>query len=191
MALGSLDIANRAISIIGGSAITSFDGQSAEAKILKQLYEPAVEAELSHHNWKFSKKYERLSRSDSQPLVKYSAAYYVPSDALRLITIYVGSSVASYEVSNGYIFTDASDSDDVVCEYIYRAPEVNWSPDFTQGFVHKLASMLGSAIPQNRSLAELHYQMYQTSMARARTVDSQSQTAQKLVTGGLVRRRYN
>ena len=64
----ALDIASRALVLIGAEPITSFDSSSTEALVASNMYEDTVRASLSMARWRFATEQAELNQLTDVPL---------------------------------------------------------------------------------------------------------------------------
>lgn len=83
----SVDIANRALSKLGESRITSFDDDSKPAREMKSAFDIVRDAEFRAHRWHFTKKRITLPALSTAPAFGWLYQYQLPSDFLQLIQV--------------------------------------------------------------------------------------------------------
>tara|TARA_B100002019_G_scaffold66422_1_gene57035 strand:+ start:1810 stop:2421 length:612 start_codon:yes stop_codon:yes gene_type:complete len=180
MANSKTDICNQALVLVGANTINSFDENTTEAKVSKQLYDSTLENLLTRCRWRFAIKQQQLSKLTTNPLGRYDSAYSVPSDALVLNTITVSDSVIEYDRYGSEIYTDTTSNDVVIADYTYQPSEADFPPYFTQSLVFELASLFAGAIARNDSLSTLYQNKATVQLAVAKAQDSQAQTNRRV-----------
>ena len=75
MAVTKVDIASRALVMVGANPISSFTDNSTEALITNTLYEEVVESTLSECSWRFAMGQKQLSLLADAPTSRYEYAY--------------------------------------------------------------------------------------------------------------------
>ena len=105
----SIDVANRALLLLGAREITSFTENSNEAKIAKALYLSTRDFVLRAYPWASLKKRAKLSKLAEQPVNGYQHQYQLPEDSIRVIEVWCGDHIADekWEVNGERILTDA------------------------------------------------------------------------------------
>ena len=174
------DICNKALVLVGANIITSFEEATTESTVAGQLYESTLEAMLTRVRWRFASKQIQLSKLAVDPLARWSAAHQLPSDALLIHTVTIGSSVIKDDRYGDKIYSDASTGDSVFCDYTFQASEAEFPPYFKQALVFELASLFAGAIARNDSLSELYRNRALAQTAMAKSTDSQAQTARRM-----------
>ena len=169
-----IDVASRALVMIGTKAITSFGDGTTEAQSAAIIYEDVVTQVFTTTRWRFATTQVRINKEATEPESKWKAAYRLPSDLLSIITVRVNDMEIPFDRYSNQIYTD--DYDEVILEYIRRVPTVDWPPYFTMPVIHLLASELAIAVAQNSQLSDQHYEKYEIFAARGRTTDAQGRT---------------
>ena len=92
MATTKVDLASRALNLLGEKSITSFDESTAPAAVASSLYETVVKAALSLHRWRFASKVVELSKLDETPVDESSWVYIhqLPADLIVIHHIDAG-----------------------------------------------------------------------------------------------------
>lgn len=174
-----LSLINAALTRIGEPPITSLTSSATGAKIANENYDVLVEGELSNYPWKRASKIEQLDRLDADtegdPPEPWTAAYQLPEDLVEIRTVKVGGQPIPYEVHGDSILCDASESDEVILHYIWRAAEVDWPPWFRLGIVYRLEALFLRGIGERYKEAAERDNSAEEQFAKARNRDSQSQ----------------
>ena len=123
-----------------------------------------------------------MSRLATAPTSRWAAAYQMPSDTLTVSAVTVGDTPIQFDTYGDKIYTNASVSEEVVVDYIFRATEATWPSYFTLPVEYSMASLLAVSVARDASLSQLLEQKAQMFMLQARGRDSQRQTTQKLNT---------
>lgn len=186
MALTHIDVCNQALVIIGAEPISSFTDGVTESIILANIYESTKEAELSAHTWRFATKQFELTAAAGTPVGRWSIGYRLPNDLIRLIAVTLNGQRIEYDRYGDYIYTNLTENDFPVVDYIFRASEADWLPYFRQAFVWKLAALMASALERQAARIEQLIDMYDREIRKARAIDSQSQTSKSVSTGRLI-----
>jgi hypothetical protein len=179
------DICSRALIEVGANVITSFDDQTTESIVAGQVYEPKLRSILTTYRWRFAVNQFRLNRLTDTPTGRWSYAYQLPPDALAINAVTRAGSDVIYDIYGDKIFTD--EDDDLIADYMFRAPESKFPPAFTEAFVVELAAGFAFSIARNRELSkDLHTRADEVLWPKARSIDSQQQTSRKLPTSRLI-----
>jgi hypothetical protein len=85
MAQSVTGIANRALQLVGASAILNLTDNSPEAREVSRAYDFCRQAELRAHRWNFAIKRAELAPDTATPVFGYQYQYQLPSDCLRVL----------------------------------------------------------------------------------------------------------
>tara|TARA_R100001377_G_scaffold84688_2_gene68837 strand:+ start:67 stop:654 length:588 start_codon:yes stop_codon:yes gene_type:complete len=177
-----IDICSRALILIGADPITSFDDGSTEALVAVNMYEDIARAALVNSRWRFATNQAVLNLLSDAPTGRYNKAYQLPSDILMLHAVTQEDSPIEYQLYGSKVYADTSDADIIIADYTFRAEEQNWPSYFTLAVEYALATVFATSIARDSTLGGLMQGQGERSMAKARSLDSQQQTARKLTT---------
>ena len=179
MALNDVALCSRALIRIGANPITSFTDGSVEAEIASALFEPTTNALLSSYQWSFATKQVALTLLGNDPAADYSHAYGLPNDYLRALS--AGSDKrgrgTNFRIQGTALHANVAS---VVLTYIYRPDEVNFPPYFDQAVITRLAAEMTIPVTENTSRAEAMFRMADDEFKRARQIDAQMDSPQRL-----------
>jgi len=183
-----VDIANRALSMLGEARITSLADNNKPARAMNARYEMLRDAELAAYAWRFAVTRVQLAASTDVPEWGYSTIYDRPIDDLRPIKIggdfiypeaigvmYESSGYSTdevpWEIISGRIETNISAPLDY--EYVARITDAG---AFDQLFVAALAARLAvdasEELTQSNTKGERAERFYKKTMSEARRVNS-------------------
>jgi hypothetical protein len=94
-----------------------------------------------------------------------------------------------FQTYSDNLFCNADASDQVIADYTYRVLEQYWPSYFIMSVQFQLASVFAISLARDASLSQLMDQKAAFLMAKARGVDSQSQTNRKLDTSRFISNR--
>ena len=184
-----IDICSRALILIGADPITSFDDGSTEALVSVNMYEDIARAALVNSRWRFATNQAVLNLLTDAPTGRYNKAYQLPSDILMLHAITNEDSPIEYQLYGSKVYADTTDADVIIADYSFRAEEQSWPSYFTLAVEYALATVFATSIARDSTLGGLMQGQAERSMAKARSLDSQQQTARKLTTSRFVTER--
>ena len=184
-----VDICSRALILIGAEPITSFDDGNNEALISSSMYEDVAQSALVNTRWRFATNQLVLNRLSDAPTGRYEASYQMPSDSLMIHALTVNGFNIEFQTYSDNLFCDADASDQVIADYTYRVLEQYWPSYFIMSVQFQLASVFAISLARDGSLSQLMDQKAALLMAKARGVDSQSQTNRKLDTSRFISNR--
>jgi len=184
-----IDIAARALVLIGAQPITSFSSSSTEALVASNVYEDVVRTALCASRWRFATNQAVLNALTAAPTGRFDTAHQLPSDLLMLHAITVNDLVLEYNVYGDKIYSNATTNEVVVADYTYRAGEQDFPSYFTLAVEYALAAAFALAIARDEQLATMFEKKAAQLMQQAKTLDSQQQTTRKLVTSRFIAER--
>ena len=182
----SIDIASRALVLIGANTITSFDSSSTEALVASNLYEDTIRASLSMARWRFATEQAVLSQLSDAPTGRFAIAHQLPSDLLILHAVTINDNRIEYTVYGDKVFSNSTSQDSLIADYTFRAEEINFPSYFTLAVEYSLASMFATSIARDDGLMKIMEEKARILMAQARNLDSQQQTTRKLTTSRFI-----
>ncbi len=179
MALNDVALCSRALIRIGAAPITSFNDGTAESEIAGALFAPCRDALLSAYAWSFASGQISLNKLVDVPVADYNNAFELPSDFLRAISAGTGGRGRglNFRIANGQLHCN---SDSVILSYIFRPEEESFPPYFDNALIVRLAAEFTIPITESTSRAEGMYRMAETEFARARQIDAQQDSPNRL-----------
>lgn len=179
MALTDVQLCSRALIRIGAAPIASFSDPGAEEQVASLLYGPARDALLSAYGWSFAVRQSALTMLGTAPVADYAHAFQLPSGFLRSLSAGNGGAGRglNFRMSGGVLHTDA---DSVVLTYIARVAEADCPPYFDQALIMRLAAEFVIPVTENNSRAEVFYKLAEQEFQRARQIDAQQDTPNRL-----------
>ncbi len=197
-----VDIANRALSMLGEIRITSMADANKGARAMSARFDMLRDAELSAYPWRFSVTRTNLAASTDVPEWGYSTIYDRPVDDLRPIRIggaavgvyYSASGVhgqdAPYEIIGGRIHTSMSAP--LNYEYIARIADTGqFDPLFVEALAARLAVDAAEELTQSNSKKEAAMMIYRDTLSEARRVNSLYRPPRRRSAGTWVQSRVN
>jgi len=179
MALSDIGLCSRALARIGAHPLTSFSDGTAEAEIAALLYGPCRDALLSAYGWTFATGQIALNRLTSSPIADYQYAYQLPTDFLRGLS--AGGPGRgrglNFRIARGALHTDA---EAVTLTYIFRPEAEEFPPYFDTALIARLAAEFCIPVTEGTSRAETLFNLAEQEFARARQIDAQQDTPNKI-----------
>ncbi len=189
VANSAIDIASRALVLIGAEPITSFDSSSTEALVATNMYEDTVRAMLSTARWRFATEQAVLNQLSDVPTGRFDIAHQLPSNLLVLHGVTINDNLIEFTVYGDKVFSDSTTSDTLVADFTFRADEVDFPSYFSLALQYSLASIFATSIARDDRLMQLMETKANQLMAKARNIDAQQQTTRKLVTSRFISNR--
>ena len=189
VANSAIDIASRALVLIGAEPITSFDSSSTEALVATNMYEDTVRAMLSTARWRFATEQSVLNQLSDVPTGRFDIAHQLPSNLLVLHGVTINDRLIEFTVYGDKVFSDSTSSDTLVADFTFRADEVDFPSYFSLALQYSLASIFATSIARDDRLMQLMETKANQLMAKARNIDAQQQTTRKLATSRFISNR--
>ena len=185
----AIDIASRALVLIGAEPITSFDSSSTEALVATNMYEDTVRAMLSTARWRFATDQQILQELTDKPTGRFDIAHQLPSNLLVLHGVTVNDRLIEFTVYGDKVFSDTTTNDTLIADFTFRADEVDFPSYFSLALQYSLASIFATSIARDDRLMQMMETKANQLMAKARNIDAQQQTTRKLVTSRFISNR--
>ncbi len=179
MALSDIGLCAAALIKIGAAPITSFSEGTAESEIAGALFDQCRDALLSSYAWSFATAQVTLAQLSETPLADFSYAYALPNDYLRALSLGQGGRGRGLEfrIMGGKLHTNAPE---VVLSYIFRPEEEAFPPYFDQALIARLAADFTIPVTENTSRSETMQRMAESEYARARQIDAQQDSPNRI-----------
>ncbi len=185
----AIKVCSRASLLMGGSPITSFTDGTAEADVCDAMYEDIARAALTNSRWRFATNQAVLNRLATAPTSRWDSAYQLPSGTLTVNAVTVNDYPIGFDTYGDNVYCNASATEEVVADYIFRATEAQWPSYFTVAVEYSMAAVLAVSVARDASLAQMLEQKASLTMMQARNRDSQRQTTKKLDTSRFIAQR--
>lgn len=155
-----LDIANRALVLIGAETIGSLSDKNKAARTMSGALTDTKRAVLSEFPWTFNNRIEPLEKT-SGSVPGYSNVFKRPSDALNIHRVYgsdKNSGIADYRQVNNLIAANISSGS---VEYSAYIDDVNiWPANLQECLAIRLASYAAITMTGNPQLSTALQQQY-------------------------------
>lgn len=175
MAASDVDIANDALTLLGAGRITSFEEEGTQAKVMLQMYQPAVDAVLQSHPWNSALVQAELPQLSSvTPVYGYDYAYQLPVDpvCLRVLEVYDNSKHSLRSTSWKKVGTKIyTDRESVMITYVARVNAADIDPLLRAAIAGYLAYSAAYTLVQSNTVQGQMFQIYQQRLQEARTVN--------------------
>ena len=110
----AIDIAARALTLIGANPISSFADASTEATIANNMYEDVARSSLCATRWRFATNQSQLNALTAPPTGRFDIAHQLPSNLLMLHALTVNDMLIQYSVYGDKVFSNTTASDVLV-----------------------------------------------------------------------------
>ena len=172
MSLTSIDICSHALVKLGAGSISSFNEDTTEAHVAKQLYDITVDSLLASYPWRFALKQSVLPRLLNQPDADYRYAYALPNDCVRVLSAGVNKRGRglTYRIAKQQLQTD---SDTVTLTYLSKPDETDFPAFFTKALIAKLAAEFCLPLTESTTRTDYLLKLAAEDIQSARLIDSQ------------------
>ena len=178
MASSNIEIINRSLALLGVESITSISDNSKEASTSRLIFDDTRAAVFRSHPWNCLIKRASLPKAVEKPVFAFSAAFDLPADFLRLISVEFPD--VPYRVESGKIL---SQNDTMNIEYVALITDVTlYDVLLVDALTARLASDLAQPLMQSSTLAADLWELYEKKLKEARYVDAQENSQDTLET---------
>lgn len=169
MATTFVEIANRAITYLGGEPISSLDDDTKEGRSCKRLYEQTRDNLLRDHPWNFAIKRKALAANTTSPVWEFTNAFDFPDNTLRILEV---DTLEEWAVEGQQIVTDAAAPLNII--YVERITDPNlFDAKFIEAYSLRLAADIAYDITASQTVATNAETKFATIIQEARLVDAQ------------------
>lgn len=173
-----IDVANRALTKLGSSRITSLDDDVKAARSINSCFYDILDAELRKNRWSFAMKRSSMAALSDAPAFGFTYQYQLPDDYLRLDMLddrypdivmdnYVNTETAEYQIESGKILTDIVAP--LKIRYVCRCLDPNlWDPLFREALACKIAAEICEDLTQSNEKRKMAWQEYQQAISDAK-----------------------
>lgn len=175
-----VEIANRALQLLGAKRIVSLTEDSRNARAANAAFEPVKRAELRKHPWCFATTRVQLAASSTAPTFTRSNSFPLPSDFIRLLPPdpEVNMNDLDWIIEGRSIVTNDSAPLDV--RYIYDVTDPNeMDVLFREVLAAKLAEQLCEEITQSNSKLGAANAAYKDAIEEAKRANAIEKVAER------------
>lgn len=134
--VSDVDIANRALLLIGAASITSLEEETREARLISAVFSTTRDEVLEASPWNFATHRAKLAKLAEVPAFGFSTAYQLPIDFLRLIR--PNDRDQRFRLEGDQFLTDENGANII---YIRRITDPSrYSPLFIAAFASRMAA---------------------------------------------------
>lgn len=200
-AQSSTEIANRALQMLGDTAILALTDNTSQARAANRCYDPCRKAELRGNVWSFALKRVVLAPDTEAPAFGYAHQFSLPSDFIRLQL--PADFTLDWKLSGRKILTNTLQSPwgDVpstagtgaalALEYVADIVDPTvYDPLFAEAFATRMALAMCEQITQSNTKKADLKQDYRNIVAEARRVNAIEKLAAKPQIGSWLQSRY-
>lgn len=179
-----VEVANRALSKIGDSRITSLLDNSKQAREVNAAFDIVRDAELRDHRWSFAKKRAQLAASATAPVFGFANSFPLPIDCLRVLRVgdispgadlstVRNADSSAFAIEGRAILTDDAGPLNII--YTARIEDTTqWDASFVEAFAARLAYEIADALTASGTRKEAcndEYKMRVSTATRANAIE--------------------
>jgi hypothetical protein len=184
-----IEITSNALLLIGDNPITAWNDNSAGETVSEDFYTRTKNEVLCHYPWSFAMKSAQLVANVAvpDPEENYTKTFDVPNDLLRLW--YVKPEKTNFKRVGQLYYTNATE---LLGGYVHSGVlEANFPDYFTVALEYKLASKFAKSITEDTPTAKDMFDLYLHHVARASSIDAQSQPQEPIHSRPFIDERLN
>jgi len=178
-------VANLALRKLGSARISSFDENTPESRVIRDVYDSILEEVLCQGQWTFAQKRAALTQTtDTVPVTTdgVSIVYAMPNDCLKVNYYSPSSAIVKLEYFQSRVVI-LSNVSDLKIFYTFRNIDPNtYFPNFITALATRLASEIGFNLTQATKKAALLLEEYtKIRLPNALSTDAQQGTGQEAI----------
>ena len=194
------DIGNLSLDLLSAGTIQDIVNPSTPTEeLLNRWYDQVRRKVLREHPWNFAATRTILSASSTAPDFGYTAAYPVPADFLRLLTIQDvdGNDISGQEYGFEFVGTQRcivtnAEGGQLRIRYVFDIQDVSkFDPLFIQLFAHELAMAIAYKITESNSNVERLGQIAKMAAGMAKSIDGQENPPKMITRSRSINARRN
>ena len=175
MAMSPIEICNAALTLLGDNVIASFEESSTPARLCAAQWPLCRNAVLRMHPWNCAIRRQVLAPVAAAPVSEYSAAFNMPGDLVRLLSI--DGLREDYCIEGRQILCNQSS---ITIRFVYRNEDVStYDALLTEVLSYYLAAKLAYPITKSNTTAESMLALFKTIMPAAKNIDAQEEPMQQ------------
>jgi len=167
--ISPISLVSNALNLLGADRIASFEDDSTEAEITKELFWTTYRAMLTETRWRFATKVYKLNRLYESPdeALGYMYQYQLPNDYLML----VNAGTKDYTIQGDRVLSNAKE---MTITYIYEPPVALLPAYFIKALEYNLAFNFAIPITDDRTKMNDFATLYGVQLKKAKFADASS-----------------
>jgi len=169
-------ICNRALTLVGGNTIISFDDETIESKLCNIHYDQVRDAVTSVIEWSFAtKRFGPLTPHVDAPAFGFNYRYTMPPDFLLLLEASTDPKgrreISRYVMEEGHLLADIGTGINI--KYLARITDTTkFVQPYTEALVARMAAELAVPLTESRTLQAQFFKIYERKVDEAAAVDN-------------------
>ena len=195
MATSRTEICNRALLVLGESAVISHGQDAQSARACNLAYEPCLRSVLEQGDWSFATKRADLGGFLLEsPVFEFEHSYPLPTDFVRLQQLFAQQrlqldSRRYFSVEGGNLLTDFDPPIYLVYTFYQDDPRM-FSELFAEALVYRIALYVQAALVESPSRQQYIEQKYDQQLRKALFNDSANRAPVIGFPSEVVRRKF-
>lgn len=184
-----VQVANKALSLVGGELIISFDDDTTEAIVVKAAFDMVRDKVLEDRQWTFASSRMKLTPDAIPPDFGYTYRFLIPSNVIRIFNAdkLSGNNDLMWEREGDYILCDSAE---IQIKFVERIDDVSkWTPSAVDCFSYLLASEIAMPLTESTEKVAMYANMYSDRLVDAGATDGSQGRAEQLRSRALMRGR--
>ena len=169
-----IDIANRALTLVGQKPISNFDEASDAALVVKVHFQAAVDEVIQKHPWNVATRRTTLAPSSQPPAFDYAYQFQLPPDCLRVWRTSLDRAKHRWTREGNLILSDTTPVSIVYTRRIVDDIGII-GPALATAIVYELATLISEALTGKTRLNETLPLMAKAKLREAKSNDGQEQ----------------
>lgn len=183
MATTKVSICSGALLMLGKQPIASFTENSTAATLASNLYPAERRALMRRHPWNCLIERATLAASSTAPAFYYAAAFPLPADCIRLLSVGPDDDPADYRLEAGVILSSGTS---LPIRYVADRDESEWDSQLVHLMTLRMAAVMAYPITKSASLADLQLASFKDALREAKGIDGQEDPPQDLGFSSLI-----
>lgn len=165
--ISPVTLVGNALNLLGADRISSFDDDSTEAEITKNLFQTTYQAQLTETRWKFATRTVALNRlyDTPDPSTGFKYQFALPNDYLQVVK----ADTIDYKIYQNMFMTNAKE---VHMDYTFEPDVDQLPPYFVKALEYNLASQFAIPITADRTKLNDFSSMYDLQLKKAKFTDA-------------------
>lgn len=196
-------ICNMALREIGADRITDYAGdQSKEARVARDLYQPARRRVLAMTTWNGAVKDAQLTQMEDTTPTFWAYAYEVPTDLVRVISVHGSNDLndsvpykLQFQAGAGDdeadVYALLSESNQIYLRYVFDQQDLGaLSTGFHDVLAFELARVFAVALSKSEAAKELTNKELKRRITLAKAIDGQEDYPERMAEGSWMTGRF-
>lgn len=136
----ALELANRALRVLGEPKLTGFDDSGFKATLINDVFFTTFRKHLTEDDWFWARAREELTEDESVTnLTELEYAYDLPSDMLIPLALYdENDNLVAYRIEGDHLFTDSNDDPKLLYTIDCLEEDASGYPTLTTGYADRI-----------------------------------------------------